>query len=226
MTIKELKTKYYVYKAYNRDGNYRICSLSSHGRFPHKYLCSATKEGNKMGVLGYKLTSSLSEFEKQVDNYLMGLEFDSEYFNPDLRDNYKYEMYIHDYMCKLGFKNKRDSEYVYASKDIYGKNSFRIETSFSGISIGDEGKNISMLLWIDGYSWIETKLEKSLPKIKEGIDSMLKPLFVSESIKLLALSEEMSFVNIDLSKSDMENFTITDYKERLKQELIKMIDKL
>ena len=232
MTLKELKKHYYIYK---RDSEYRICSLTEHGRSPYKYLCSATKLGNKMGVIGYGLTSNLNVFKEQVKDYLSKLEHNSEYFNPDFRKGLKEELFVHDYMSELGFKNSYNNHYKYNSEDIYGGKSFSIQLSFDNLDVmkfwDKPGlpENTEINLWIDNFSWTRTKVPRTFEGLKKGIDGILKPLLLTESLKAFELAEKLGDEGIELTMNMLTTnyeFTSRDFKAELKQRLLDLAEKL
>lgn len=230
MTIKELKQHYAIYK---RDSQYRICSLTEHGRSPHKYLCSAIKNGNKMSVVGYGLTSNLNVFKEQVKDYLSKLEYNSEYFNPDLRNGLKEELFVHDYMKELGFESY-DNHYKYKSKNIYGGKSFNMDISFDGLEAikfwnKELPETVDINFWIGSYSWINVKVPRTFQGLKKGIDGLLKPLLLVESLKAFELAEKLNDESIDLNINMLStnlDFKSESFKAELKQRLLNLAEQL
>jgi hypothetical protein len=231
MTLEELQKHYYVFKYKNE---YLIHSLTEHGRSNHKYLCLAEKKRNSFKVIGYGFTSDIGAFKNQVDDYLSKLEYDSDYFMPMWRDGFKEECFVNDYMTSLGFKSHYPT-YTYKNKDVYGGNTTNVMLTFNGL---DDCKSynpinkeeVSIMLWTSDYSWIETKVKRNFKDLQKGIDSLLKPLLLSESIQLLSIENKLkqSNIDIDIKGIDMNNLSLQsqEYKNTLKQKLQDILNTL
>ena len=199
MTKKELITQLELsgYRVYKLKDLIHIYSSTENGRLNHKYLCSLEKENKKYKVYNteFPFTNSIQGLLHQIEQYLENLEYDSEYFYPLWRDGLKEELYTCDYLTSLGFESSYNM-FTYKPKDIYGGNTTEITLQILGLS--DCGyqdtlnlKETEIILWTSSYSWVTTKVKRDFKSIKEGIDSILKPLLVAESIKLNSLLKQL-----------------------------------
>lgn len=217
---------------YKWEDKYLISSLTEHGRFPHKFLCVAEKKGIKFNVVGYEPTAKIDTFKEQVSDYLSKLEYDSEYFNPMLRKGYKEIMYVHDYLTSLGFKNHHGDIYILKPKNIYGGVTTSIHISFSGLdkSLFDEEPKdvVTIVLHTGDYSWVNVEVNRDFKSLRRGIDSVLKPLMVTEGIKILETSENMMFGGVEYIINSLRGLDITseNYTSALKNKLLEIANSL
>lgn len=248
MTLKDIKTRYKVSK-YKHEGKYIISHLTQTGmRLCDKYLCLLNKKGNKFHVDGQKPTADLNVLEKQVNDYVSSLPYDSEYYYPTLRKGLFEHYIIHDYLKSLGFKNPQYSRsnelYVLEDKNVYNYVSQKIEISISGLDVwgglfmsngNDTSKNIlvedvKIQLHCGDYSWVEIKVKREVESIKKGIESLIKPLLVSDSVYNFNKAEELvnaEGIDIVLNKIN-NNITTTsvEYRTILKKKLLDIAEKL
>jgi len=229
MTLKEISQHFKVFKWENV---YKIHSLTIGGRSVHRYLCSVEKSGTKFNVIGYKKTGSIEELKVQVVDYVLNLEYDSEYFDPAYREGIKEVHFVHDYLRDLGFKNKSNS-YIYHPKNIYGGNTTEIIISFYGLDVfggWDEfnPKEIKISLSTGADSWVSLTVERNMKALQEGIDSLIKPLLLSESSRNITTADKLETVIKDMTINSISGFDIyyADYKKELKEKLLEIIDKL
>lgn len=231
MTLTELKQIYHISKVGKQ---YRICDLEKGGRYVHKYYCSAEKVGDKFYVLGYEPTSKISTFIEQVNDYLSKLEYDSEYFYPDLREGVKEVLFVHDYINSLGFRQGWYGEgdsYIYKPKDVFGGVTTRISIWFTGLDyqIRDKlPKEVCIHLSTGMYSWITVKAKRDFKSLQIAIDSLLSPLLLSESAQNIKTAEKLEVGDVDfISKSlDGLNINSKNYKEELKNRLLTLANSL
>lgn len=235
MTLKELKEDYNVYK---HDGHIQLWSKTEHGmRMCMKYIWHI-KKSDKPGhyfVEGFKPTSKLQELKNQIEQHVAGLSYDAEYFIPTYRPGLTEELIIHDYMDSIGLsKNGFDSAYTLNKKNIYGYRSTDIQMTFWGLEagFGDSGnaEEVSINLWTSGWSWVSVKCKRNVEDIKKGIDSILKPLLITESVSLLDMSEKLETtgdVNLILNQitGAFEKVGV-DIKSYMKVQLLEMASKL
>lgn len=246
MTIKEINTKFSLNK-YKHNGKYLLFGADGSGkRMVNKYLCQLERKGQSFNVPGFKGTTKLNVLEKQVEQYVKSLPYDSEYYLPLYRKGLFVEYIIHDYLVSLGFKSHGDSFYELQDKNVYGYKSHPIKISFNNLDEeniwvkgknGKEGKFISkihkevtLILWTGPYSWVESKCKRDVEDIKKAIDSILKPLFLTDSAVNFKKSEELKNagdVNV-IMKALTENMNImsADYKQTLKEKLLELSNKL
>lgn len=231
MTLKDLKQHYHIHRV---DKRYRICDLKEGGRYVHKYLCSAEKIGNRFYVIGYEPTSKTEIFKEQVEDYLSKLEYDSEYFYPDLREGVKEVLFVHDYISSLGFKQGGYGEgdcYIYRPKDVFGGITTKISIWFSGLDyqIRDEVKQeININLATGMYSWITVKAKRDFKSLQEGIDSLLATLLLGESVQNIKTAEKLEVTSVDFISKTLSGLDINskNYKVELKNRLLTLANSL
>lgn len=224
MTVKELKQHYEVLKW---KGVYLIHSKTEHGRFPHKYLCSANKKGQSWIIDEFKPTTKVEKFKENVEKYISNLEYNSEYFSPMYREGYKEVMYVHDYLESLGFKSGRGSSYTYSPKNIFGGKTTEISLSFMGLEkdwYSDEKEIIKIILHIDNASWLTIETKRSFKELKEGINSILKPLLITEGVRSIQDSDKMTTTSVDYIIQELNGLSLSgeNYNQTLKKKLLEI----
>lgn len=233
--LKKLKENYEVYK--QNKGVYHIHSKTEHGRFPHKFLCVVNSLEGYYWV-GNNIDDKTKVYEElvyQINYYLDSLEFDSELYFPAYTNLIASELFINDYVKSIGFENHGENTLIYAPKSIFGLNVTTIKFSYHNagmfvdiekpivVSIYSGYKNISI-----NIIYVEDRSEL-FRKIKETINTILKPLFLSEAMKLFKIGEGLECEGIENKVfikgdfSDPFNPKEDDFTERLKQELSKLI---
>jgi hypothetical protein len=235
MTLKEIK-KHYRLEKYIEDGNRFLVYSKNPGtgmRMVFKYFCLITRVGTKFFVDGYKPTSNIDVLKNQIEDYVLNLKYDSEYFNPHFIEGTTEELIIHDYMNKLGFKSDMYSDDLYklSNENVYGYITTNISVSFSGLKAFDRKDRVAIYVWISGTSFIKTEIIKTIESIKEGIDSLLKPLLISDSINNFNTAEKMENDTMDidilLSKINQSlDMSSQDYKSKLKERLLELTNKI
>lgn len=232
MKVKDLNLNYKVSK---QDGAFHLYSLTETGqRSPIKYLCSVKKHGSiKFYVEGSEPTSKFDVLQEQIKNKIESYEYDSEYYNPCYRKGVFEELIIHDYLRSLGFKNVDGDTYVLSDKNIYGFNTADICVSIWGLNALGESipkKEVSVILRTGWSSWAEVKCKRNVKDIKKGIDGLLKPLLLTDSVNLITKSEKLQSVgDIDILMHKLTSsldHTKVDVKSYLKEQLLEIANKL
>ena len=184
ITIKELKKHYGVFK--NGKDTFLIHELKTgNSRMVHKYLCTVTNNKGYWTVPNFKSTGKLDILKNNIETYVDSLEYDSEYYYPRYREGVFEEHIIHDYLSSIGFKygtGYSDIEtYELNQKNIYGKES-DISLTFSGLDTFNKiSEYVEISYSIAFGSWVSVKVKRNVEDIKKGIDSILKPLFLSDA---------------------------------------------
>jgi hypothetical protein len=220
MTLKELRKHYRVLKFENQYHVYE--KERSNSRMVHKYLCTLTKKGGSFIVPGYKATDVISKLKENVQNYVYDLKYDSEYYHPLWREESRYNIFTCDVLSDYGFTQKIYSDYFILNRNsIYGYNATKIELTYE---VKDE--TIIFRLWTSDYGWIETTSIFDFDNIKETIDSLLKPLLLTEGIKNIQDSDKMVNSDIELVLKELKGFDINSSKVHLKEKLIALAESL
>lgn len=222
LSVKKLQEHYHVYKL---DGVYHICDKKTNsGRMNHKFLCVAHKKGGSFYVDGYMPTKNLAKFSAQVEDYVSKLDYDSEYDSPAFVEGTKENWFVCDYLYDLGFENKR-GYFCYNPKNVFTGTTTEIKLSFSGLEPLDKefnNKKVSIFHHVGDYSCVSLEVDRNLKDIKEGIDSFIRPLIISEGIKNLILLDKTGNGNhFDFVLNNLEDMEVRSifYKEEMKARL-------
>ena len=239
ITIKELKKHYNVLK-HDKD-TYLIHELKvGNSRMVHKYLCTVHRmQGRYWNVVGSTsgATAKLDKLKDNIQKYVDSLEYDSEYYYPRYRDGIFEELIIHDYLDNLGFDHSGGYShlegYTLNKKNIYGKK-IDLNLTFDGLSgLSFRSDNIPQYVTIsydvDYGSWVSVKVERNVDDIKKGIDSILKPLFLTESAENILSADKLeSNEQLDVIFNKLVGFSKseTSGKEELKKRLLELANSL
>ena len=235
MRLKDLKEKYHVH---DYEGLVQLYSKTEHGnRIAIKFIWYVKKHTTQgyFYVEGFKPTSKLDILEANIKEHVSNLPYDAEYYIPTYRKGLFEELIIHDYMTQtLGFEG--NDFYKLKDKNIYGFQTSDITISFNGLSdikgLNGDGmkEEVSVSLWTGDYSWISVKCKREVEAIKRAIDSILKPLLITQSVNYINLSDKMETLEeVDII---MNKFLLTstnlkvNIKEHLKEQLLEMASKL
>jgi hypothetical protein len=241
MTLEEINNHYTLEKYRENKNQFLVFSNipGSCNRMVYKYFCLITREGKKFFVGGFEATNKIDVLKSQIEQYVASLKYDSSYFNPHFVPGVTEELIIHDYMHEIGFERPRYTSgdiYRPSKKNIYGYKSNDITISFNGLDKWENGsddlqKEVTINLWTGPFSWISVKTKREVEAIKEGIDSLLKPLLITESVNSFSMSEKLENATMDvdilLKKLSYSLDTSTeDFKSTLKSRLLEIAEKI
>jgi len=223
------------YKIFNFKKLINIYSSTESGRMKHKYLCSLESKNGRYRVYNTdnKYSSKIEVINSQINTYLSNIEYDSEYFYPLYNDGVKEEFYVHDYLYNLGFKSHYNI-FTYKPKDIYLGNTTTITLQVIGLSNCGcydifNGEELQIILHTGKHSWASIKVKRNFKDIKEGIDSFLKPLLLTESNNLLEISGKLDYKAIDVTFTALSNsldIIEANMKHKIKTQLQDILNKL
>ena len=233
ITIKELKKHFEISKF---KGNFLLYdkSAGSGKRFVYKFLCSVKHKRGVWEVSGFKPTGVLEKLKENVKGFVNSLEYDSEYYDPRFRDGYFEYMIIFDYLSNLGFKHTslNSDIFKYNVKNIYGTHP-EIVLSFTGLDyfVDEISEEVKINYHINSGSWVSVTTKRNVKDIKEGIDKLLSPLLLSETVNNIKTNEklEKKFTSdVDVIINNIKNLDIqkSSMKDYLKEELKILIDSL
>ena len=191
-------------------------------------------------------TQNVKTLLENIDKHVASLPYDSEYYIPSLRKGLFEDFIIHDYLVEtLGFKHLGYNIYEMSQKNVYNFSSHKFSISFNGLDANETlgfknwsnedvlPKKVSIKLHTGDYSWVEIEVDRSVEDIKAGIDSMIKPMLVSDSVNSFSTSEKMKkcdfsdlellFNNFDMKSGELLS---ADYKSTLKNKLIQIASTL
>lgn len=235
MTVKELKEKFIVNKY---DKGYQLTH-----RTELNYLVDITFNKSYAELKGYPKTKSIFILEEQIKDYCSKLQFPSYCYNPRYREGLFEEMAVHSYMRKIGFEDNNSWDGGNGCYKLnYGENSYGytatdVRISFFGLSDDFFAKDslsrneVQITLWVSDWSWVSVKTPRVAEEIVKGIDSLIKPLLVSEGTNLVTHSEKLQNVSRDLDItltqiSENGDVFSQQYKETLKAKLLELANKL
>lgn len=232
ITIKELKKYYTVFK-HGKD-TFLIHELKTgNSRMVYKYLCTVTNNKGYWTVPNFKSTGKLDVLKNNIETYVDSLEYDSEYYYPRYREGVFEEHIIHDYLDSIGFKygnNYSDFEtYDLKQKNIYGKES-DVSLTFSGLNAFNKvSECVEISYSIAWGSWVSVKVKRNVEDIKKGIDSILKPLFLSDAATGIINDDKLeSNEQLDVLFNKLVGFTKHESsgREELKNKLLQLANSL
>lgn len=228
MTIKELREHFdYVVKS---DNQYHV-HIEGGKRCAYKYLATVNKKGKSMFVTGYKPTTKIDVLKQQINDFVASLPYDSEYYSPLYRKGYREEIIIHDYLESIHFKrNGVDDYYILETPSIYGYQSTKVSLFFKGLDAFNGIKeNVDVCLSTGDYSYVVCTCKRNVQDIIKTIDSLLKPLLLTESTSNIKLADKMkNNSTIDIVLKELQGLDIkeTNIKQYLKNELLKIANEL
>lgn len=233
ITIKELKKHFEISKF---KGEFLLYdkSAGSGKRFVYKFLCSIKHKRGVWEVPGFKPTGVLEKLKENVTSYVNSLEYDSEYYDPRFRDGYFEYMIIFDYLDNLGFKHTylNSDLFEYNVKNIYGTHP-EIVLSFTGLEyfVDKLSEEVKINYHINSGSWISVTTKRNVKDIKEGIDKILSPLLLSDTVNNIKTNEKLKkqfTSDVDVIINNIKDLDIqqSSMKEYLKEELKNLIDSL
>ncbi len=223
MTVKQLHENFdYVLKS---KGQYHIHSNNGK-RSVYKYLATVNKKGNSFYVTGFKPTTKIDKLKQQIQEYSNSLPYDSEYYSPLYREGIKEELIVIDYLNSINFERPTyNSSDIFElnRKSIYDYQATNISLSFRGLDCwNDIPETVDVILWVDNFSFFSSTCKRDATEIIKTIDSLLKPLLVTESINNIKTSDKLTMSDIDVKLNKIINLDIkqTDVKQYLKQQLL------
>jgi hypothetical protein len=242
MRVKDLKDNYRVLE---REGFYHLYD-PEHGsgmRNVFKYLCSVKKISSTKFRLkgGKKSTSNFEEFQDMIEKKIKSYKYDSEYYDPNYRKGCFEEFVIRDYLEELGFEfsgsNFGYESFALKRPSIYGHQLTKVILTFKGLNtvrayVGQEGfpKKVSISLSSGDWSSVNTKADRNVEDIKKAINSLVKPLMLTEGVENVKTSEKMEEVgNVDLlfkKLSVAAGMQTMDAKAHIKEKLISLAESL
>lgn len=243
MTFKALK-KYFLVEPYRHDKNKFLLfekEPSKTGRSVHKYLCLIEKKDNLFQIEGFEPTDKIAVLKKQVVKYVKSLPYDSDYFCPHFRAGLTEELIIHDYFSSIGFKNKMSNSscsYTLVDKNIYGFTTSDIKISIWGLDAWEHysdgkfnlPKSVKVILWSPDGSWFEVEAERNVEEMKKAIDSLLKPLLltdVASNLKRAIALKNTGDIEVTMNKiTDSFQIGSVNFKKELKRQLQETLAKL
>lgn len=239
--IKDLEKHYEV----SRDNDvYILYALSEMGIYtPSKYVGHVIK-GDKKGYFstpGCEATNDINVLLNDIDNRLKSFKYNCELYHPSYRKGYFEYMAVYEHLNKLGFKSHDINCFKLERKNIYGGIDKNIILSISGIDYmtgeslysNDDTKNVSITYWLGDYSWIEVKTKSDGTLINNNpdevipvIDSLLKPIFLYDSISDYLFADKLQFADLELTVNKMNtdfNLNSTEFKGELIDRLENML---
>ena len=235
MTIKDLKDNYIVNKY---DKGYQLTGLTD-----LNYLVDISFNKGYAELNGYPKTKDISVLAEQIADYTSKLQFPSYCYNPRYREGVFEEMAVHSYMRKIGFEDNNSWDggnggyKLNHGGNCYGYTATDVRITFFGLSDYFFAKDsltrneVQITLWLSDWSWVSIKTPRVAEEIVKGIDSLIKPLLVSEGVNLVTHSEKMTHISngMDITLTQIsENGQLLnqEYKETLKAKLLELAETL
>ena len=243
MKLKDLKDIFDIEKG-NNNQYYLFNPIIGSGKNLNKqFICVIEKAGN-----GFKIVPSehiknpmeiitdvythINIFKLAVERYVESLPYHSDFYYPR-NLSYVFPMLVVNYFLKnLGFETTGNDSYILNQKNIYGGLSNGIEIYINGLDFDtyEECEKITINLYTSKNSYISVSSKKDADSIVLALNSLLKPLFLTNSIQNIELSDKLNFEDIELSLNSINLTKLSlkseSYKEKLKIKLEEILEKL
>lgn len=229
MTLSQIK-ELYIVNGWN--DKYLIYERNAGVRFVHKYLCTVVKKNRRFAVEGFDFTSNIDDLKSQINQKVQQYLYDSDYYNPCMRNRATVRHFIHDRLGELGFKPSGGFSdfncYVYAEQTGYGYTPYTVHLS---VNIDENKETVKVMVSTGEWSWVDVKCGFDFKEIENAIHSLLKPLFLHSTFNTIRVVEKMTIgevaelVKTEFSPSNLTTKT-TNMKQTLKTQLQELIDKL
>ena len=226
MTLKEIKKHYRIRKM---DGYYDLYTLKvdKSSRCVYKYICTIYKTPtHKFHIKGCEPVSKFELLQKQIEDYLNSLEYDSEYYCPSYRKGTAQDWFLVDLLGKYGFKRGgyREPEGFRLKRDtVYGTENTILTVDFK---IDNHKEIVSIYLRTGEYSWVTVTTSFDLMEIHKNLDALLKPYLLTEGIQNITLSEKMEMSDVELTLLKLKGFDSNLTKIDLKRKLLELAETL
>lgn len=234
MTINDLKANYIVNKY---EKGYQLTGLTD-----LNYLVDISLNKGYAELNGYPKTKDISVLAEQIADYTSKLQFPSYCYNPRYREGLFEELAVHSYMRKIGFEEDNGwygsgGYKLNQGKNCYGYTATKIIIHFLGLSDDFftrdslERNEVSIILTVDEWSFVSVKTTRNAEEIVKGIDSLIKPLLVSEGVNLVTHSDKFTNVStgmdITLNQISQDGQMLSqEYKDTLKAKLLELAETL
>lgn len=230
MTLKELRENFdYVVKS---DNQFHV-HIEGGKRSVYKYLATVNKKGKSMFVTGYKPTTKIDVLKQQINDFVSSLPYDSEYYSPLYRKGYREEIITRDYLESIHFTRNSygvDDYYILETPSIYGYQATKVSLFFTGLdAFNGISETVDVRLSTGDYSYVSCTCKRNVQDIIKAIDSLLKPLLLTESVSNINVSKKLKNTgSVDIILKQLQGLDIkqTDIKQYLKNELLKIANEL
>lgn len=206
---------------------------------PHKFLCEIHRtRGGKFFFKDNEPIDKIEVLEKQIRDHVESLPFNSEYYNPMLRPDLFVCLCVTEFLRKLGFKNENSDFFTLEVKSIYGNKNpfylsiFGLESEYFAAKNGEwECKllpEVKISLSTGEYSFLTVICNRDVDEIIKAINNLLKPLFLSETLEFLKLTDNVKLFDgtSEIKEINSKGETSEDIRKKLKQQLLEMAEKL
>lgn len=225
MKLEDLKKEFRVVTL---DGKYYVYNkeFGSSDYSNYKYLCNLDKSGNKFKIVGTdQYYSNVEDLKTAIQNYVDSLPFNCEFYNPQYREGYFESAVVNDYLRKQGFKSDGNhwggiEGFCLELKNIYGGKSNKIQITISGLDyINEISETVDISLWTSSYSWISQTVKRDAVEIIKAINSIVKPLLLTDGINNVNESDKYNVEKFTASINEFDLGSLTKYSKEYKHEL-------
>ena len=244
MKLSEIKQ---IYNTYPYEGGYMLFDPTKEGyNLNHKYCGCIKFKNGKACVDGFEYTASIDALKEQLTSYETSLPYRIDYYVPIYKESALVEFVIHEHLRDIGFKSDfMGSGYgieVYTlnhDKNAYEYKASNFEIGITGLKDkynSNTGKyktpeNCTIMLSTGRYRWVETTCKRDAEAIKTAIDSLIKPVLVSEGVNLIKASDKMTNIApIDITLAEFNPNSLSgksvEYKQALKTRLLELAESL
>jgi len=230
MTLKELKENFLVEK--DEANRYLLFNpvKNSGKNLNQQFYCVVEKVGNTFKIIPSEhvknpmefitdVYTHINVFKHAVEKYVELLPYHSDFYYPNNRPCVFHLLAVNEFMKNLGFKNsKSDDSYIFEQKNVYRGNLNVINISIDGLNMTSDN------------SFIQISSEKDADSIVLALNNLLKPLFLTNGIQNIELSDKLNFEDFEPTDNRFNLSTLSlksaSYKQELREKLEQILEKL
>jgi len=229
--------QYQVYSLSNSSGNIfprlYYCNIESTGNGKFKLIPSIHYDAN-LSPSTFEPTSNFQTLKSNILEYINSLQFSSEIYKPDIAPNCFYYYAVSEYLKKINFTQSNipihnGNLFANNQTDIYGKSS-TINLCIFGIDPLDEiSDTIVLKIYNSDLQYISLKTTRSITDIINSINTLLLPLYLSNTVKYFNASNNLSSTISSIDNIEQTTFDISAYSAdtvNYKQQLINKLESL
>jgi len=237
MLVKEIKENFKI-STEDRGKSWQLYSKDEHGIYNvNKYLCTINKVKRNFYCVDtpdFEPTKDITTLLSDVEKYLSSLKYNSEFYNPLYREGYFEEIVVTDYMRKIGFNSDSGDSFTMERKDVYGGDKKRCVISIDGLnsfggllsSSNEISENVKIILWTGDSSWISSECKRNSDDIIKHINSILKPLFLANSVTDFVKQKEFALANVEIDMNEFSLSSMENNKKPYKEEMISSLEEM
>jgi len=201
----------------------------SGSRTVHKYLVTLKKVSTGIYIVSHgktrqssKLDDLLSNIEYKIKSY----KYDSEYYDPRMRDGSFEELIVIDKLNEMGFQMNNRDNFILMEKSLYGDEKVIADISIYGLDSFENKQELKITLHIGEFKWVDSKpVKRDVEEILNSVKNLIGPLSLVNTLNGFEIVEKCGNFNVDDIKiKQMNTKTLTIEEKELKPILIEKLE--